>query len=151
MGGKASGQRQRRSKYVKPRPWRGVAQVTEDVFEDAQFLKSGSKETRMERSPASRHTRTSKGTQTAGKQSLARSGGSTLPFESGRTKNGCKQLQRRITRVGVDGFHLKVPLDLSTETCGKIAVFLGNSEAMWLFASAGQHASLPSYTKECHE
>ena len=32
--------------------------------------------------------------------------------------------------VGAGGFHPKVPLDLSAETCGNVVVFLEKSEAM---------------------
>ena len=51
---------------TKPLPWRGGAQVIDDVLEDVQPEKSGRNEARMERPRGSRHARRACGKQRVG-------------------------------------------------------------------------------------
>ena len=53
------------------------------------------------------------------------------------------------TGAGGDGCHPRVPLDLSAETCGRLAVFLAKVMQCGCWPGVGQHASLLSCSKEC--
>ena len=127
---------------TKPRPWRGGAHVSEDVFEDAQTLKRVEvEEARVEGTLAGRYARTSDRPQALDNRALQDLEEALLPMKAEELKRAASS-DKATEGVGADGFLPKVPLDFNTaKRVGKF----------WYSWSPGQHASLLSYFEECHQ
>ena len=55
------------------------------------------------------------------------------------------------TGVGTDGFHPKLPRDLTEEGCAMIIDILTKVEAVWILARAGKHSDVSLDSKDCDQ
>ena len=61
------------------------------------------------------------------------------------------KLYNATTAVGCDGFHPKVPLDVTKETTGKVVDVVGEGGAEWKMAATSMHDDVLLDSEECHE
>ena len=61
------------------------------------------------------------------------------------------RLYKAKTGIGCDGFHPKVPLDLTKETREEIVAFLREGGAEWKVAATSMHNDVLLDSEECHE
>ena len=110
-----------------PRPWTAGAQVIEDVFEDARQLKRV-----VKRQHWKDHWQVN--TPEPLIENTPWKNKDLQDAEEAFLHTKAEELKRAASRymastgVGADGFHPKVPVDLSTETCGYIVVVLAKVE-----------------------
>ena len=61
------------------------------------------------------------------------------------------RLYKAKTGVGCDGFHPKVPLDLTKETRGRNRGVLGESGTEWQMVATSLHDDVLLDSQQCHE
>ena len=131
--------------------WRGVAQVREDVFEDAQLLhrvkvwRQAWKDQWQVDAPEPFVGKTA--SKTKALQDLEEA----FPLLNAEIFKRAATSHKANVGVGSDRFHRKVPLDLGPETCGEHVVFLSKLEQCGYWpVQASTFLFLPN-SEKCHE
>ena len=124
----AEGSAGRLHKITKPRMWRRGVQILEKEEEDARLLtvvkqkeKNGQKHWQCDEDAQNMQDKPWRN------EELRRCEEALPRLKEGDLEKGPRLYQAK-TGVGCDGFHPKVPLDLTKETRGKIAEFLEKVE-----------------------
>ena len=160
VSGRAFSQRRRRRRHAAQHHQTvalevSCAQVLEDVFQDSLSLRrvEVKKKTRMEKSLASRHSGKVLGRQAVEEPPALQDQGRSAPeHDSGGTQESNMQLLKQVPGVGrADGFHPRLSLNLSRETCEHIVVFMCESGAMRLLGLCGPARSVSFSFPKSHQ
>ena len=138
-------------KITKPTMWRGGMQILKDEEEDARLL-DGCEAKKKE---WAKHWLCEEEIQNMQSKPWRNDELKECEEALPRLKEGdldtASRLYKAKTGVGCEGFHSKVPLDLTQETRGGIVEFLEESGAEWPVATTSLHNDVLLDSEECHE